>query len=181
LNRVGAGFVEGVAARDRSLNLRTIEAAHGYASYGMAQKRGAAARPHDGDGGNDIVLSAAQGPEHPASLLRIGLFTEDRPVQGDECVGGDDDGVGVNEARGFSLRTGEAAGEDFGVATGRNVLVDVDGTDFEWELEPGKEVVAARGGGGQDYIRQSGKPTNQRTGERDNRHERTMSFVKSES
>ncbi len=118
----------------------------------MGWRRSAARPPasHDSDGGDDIVFASAKGPEHAAGLVGFGWLAENCAVEGDHCVGRDDDRVWVKEAGGLGLHAGEATRDDLRVAAGCCGFVHVHGTDFEREVEAGEEVAAARGGGGED-------------------------------
>ena len=131
LNRVRAGFVERVSARDRNLDLGVGIVAHDDSGDGVTEERGAAAASHDSDGGDDNMFASAKGPEHAARVVSFEWLAEDCAVEGDQCVGCDEDRVRVKEPGSLGLHTGEATRDDLRIATGCCGFVHVDRAHFE--------------------------------------------------
>ena len=134
--RLGVDASEAHARRDEQAARRDASAR----TEGAAQ-----AQP-----GQDAVLTPAEGEQHGDALLATGRLAEHPPIEIDDGVGGEDQGVRPGRAERLGLRAGQAAHQRAGWLARPRRLVDVGGSHFGLETDLTEECQAAGGGGGED-------------------------------
>jgi hypothetical protein len=96
------------------------------------------------------MLATREVPQHPGRVGVVTWLPQDRAVEQDERVGGQDPVVGVARGPCRGLLPREAAGGLLSRLAGHESFVDVGRRDLERNAERGQDLDAARRGGGED-------------------------------
>ena len=159
LDGVGAGFVEGFAGGEVAVNVFSGELGEMDESGFDESAALGVGKTNERDAGEDDVGAARKLFEHVAGVVGGARLAEDVGVEGDDGVGGDDDG-GANGASSdeFGFGAGEALDVILRRFIGEGSFVDGGREHGEMEAGVAQNVGAAGRGGGEDEFHGGGQP-----------------------
>jgi len=96
------------------------------------------------------MLATRELSQHPGCVGVVARLPEDRAVQKDERVGGQDPVVGMARGSRRGLLPREAAGGLLSRLAGHESLVDAGRRDLEWNAERGQDLRPAGRGGDEE-------------------------------
>jgi len=109
-------------------------------------------RPEEGDSRQDAVTPAGQAAEHRRGVLPGFRLAEDLPVQADDRVGGDDQGIREARPDVAGFEDGRFPDEEDRIALIEGALVHAAGNDAEVGEDPAEDLLPAGRPRGQDDV-----------------------------
>jgi hypothetical protein len=149
LNGVGAGLVARLPGRDIPADLLLVERRDPYPAF--FDRPGFGPRiPPERDGRDDEVFAAGEAPQHRGGFPVVPRLSEDRSVDQDERIGGEDPGAGVQGSGRGGFRVRETRGGVSSRLARKDGLVDVDGGQVERDSKGAQDLRAAGRSGGEE-------------------------------